>query len=162
MTNAQESLGWIRPACALGLRVSLLVFFQSMPPSAGNIARVRRSAAFRAAIHRRNRIKGSKTTGTVGLRYEFHADGRYKGAGAAQQYTVLNSTEVLRTTQAYFGDGSYSFDGNSIVLTGDDKRRSAHQFRLEKESKDGGKTRMDKMCLLDPGSTGEVCYQKQP
>jgi hypothetical protein len=110
----------------------------------------------------RQRLAGTwiSATGSVGLRYEFHSDGRYLGAGAAQQYNRINSAEVLRTTQAYFGDGAYSFEGNTLVLTGDDKQRSTKLFRLEQESKDGGKSWADKLCMLDPGSTGEVCYQR--
>ena len=34
------------------------------------------------------------------------------------------------------------------------------QFRLEQESKDFGRSWTDSMCLLGPGSSGEVCYKR--
>jgi len=46
-------------------------------------------------------------------------------------------------------------------MTGDDKRRTAAQFRLEQESKDLGRSWADTLCLLSPGNTGEVCYNRE-
>jgi hypothetical protein len=90
-------------------------------------------------------------TASVGLRYEFTADGRYAdAASAAQRFT----------TTTYFGNGSYSFDGNTLVMTDDNKRRTAMQFRLEQESKDFGRSWTDTLCLLSPGLSGEVCYNR--
>ncbi|HXR78644.1 MAG TPA: hypothetical protein VN737_21895 [Bryobacteraceae bacterium] len=94
-------------------------------------------------------------TGTVGNRYEFHSDGRYAGAAARRQY----SRDSVTTT-AFFGDGSYSFEGNQLVLSGDDGRRSTFFFRLELASRDSGATWSDQLCLLSPGMSGEVCYRK--
>lgn len=94
-------------------------------------------------------------TGMVGNRYEFHSDGRYAGAAARRQ----PSRDSITTT-AFFGDGSYSFDGNQLILTGDDGSRSTFFFRLEAASRDSGATWADQLCLLSPGMSGEVCYRK--
>lgn len=109
------------------------------------------------------RLAGSWMTATssVGLHYTFLANGRYASTGAAQQRTRISNTEVLQTTQAYFGDGAYTFDGNSIVLTGDDHRRRTFLFRLEQQSSDSGRTWTDGLCMLEPMSTGEVCYRRE-
>lgn len=114
-----------------------------------------------AAIKQRLTGTWIAATGSVGLRYEFKANGRYGGAGATQHRSRVSDTEVLQTTQAYFGDGSYSFDGNMIVLKGDDHKRTTYFFRLEQTSKNSGNTWGDELCLLDPGASGEVCYQKE-
>jgi hypothetical protein len=45
-------------------------------------------------------------------------------------------------------------------MAGDDGRCSSKFFRLEQESKDGGRSWTDVMCLLDPGASGEVCYKR--
>ena len=90
-------------------------------------------------------------TATVGLRYEFSADGRYADAVGVRQRT---------TTQTFFGNGSYSFDGNTLVMTDDDKRRTTAQFRLEQQSRDFGRSWTDTLCLLTPGSSGDVCYNR--
>jgi hypothetical protein len=100
-------------------------------------------------------------TGSVGLRYAFAANGRYAGAAARQYTSRISATELLQTTDAYFGDGSYSFDGNTLVMAGDDRQRTAQLFRLHQESRDNGRTWSDGMCLLDPGASGEVCYRKE-
>jgi hypothetical protein len=90
-------------------------------------------------------------TASVGLRYEFSADGRYADAAGVRQ---------RRTTQTFFGNGSYSFDGNTLIMTSDDRQRTTAQFRLEQESKDFGRTWTDTLCLLSPGASGEVCYNR--
>jgi hypothetical protein len=100
-------------------------------------------------------------TASVGLRYEFHSDGRYAGAGATQYRTRVSPNEVLATTTAYFGDGAYSFDGNTLVMKGDDGRVSRKSFRLQQVSKDFGRSWAAELCLLDPGASGEVCYRKE-
>jgi len=111
----------------------------------------------------RQRLAGTWITATasVGLRYVFLANGRYQGAGATQYRTRTSDTQVLQTTQAYFGDGAYSFEGGTIILTGDDHRRSVKSFRLEQVSKDSGHTWHDELCMADPGSKGEVCYRRE-
>jgi hypothetical protein len=91
-------------------------------------------------------------TATVGLRYEFSANGRYSDAGRLQPQGAQ--------AQTLFGNGSYSFDGNTLIMTGDDRRRTTAQFRLDQESKDFGRSWTDSMCLLGPGSSGEVCYKR--
>lgn len=101
----------------------------------------------------RQKLAGVWITATVsvGLRYEFTADGRYADAASAAR---------RHTTQTFFGNGSYSFDGNTLVMTDDDKRRTTAQFRLEQESKDFGRSWTDTLCLLSPGVSGEVCYNR--
>jgi hypothetical protein len=75
--------------------------------------------------------------------------------------SVFGQTETQgATAQTLFGNGSYSFDGNTLIMTGDDRRRTTAQFRLEQESKDFGRSWTDSMCLLGPGSSGEVCYKR--
>ena len=105
----------------------------------------------------RQRLAGAwiTATGTVGNRYEFHSDGRYAGSAASRQYS-----HDATTTTAFFGDGSYSFDGNQLVLTGDNGSKSTFSFRLEAASRDSGATWADQLCLLTPGMSGEVCYRK--
>lgn len=90
-------------------------------------------------------------TATVGLRYEFSPDGRYADAAGVRQ---------RGSTQTFFGNGSYSFDGNTLIMTDDDKRRTTAQFRIEQDSKDFGRSWTDTLCLLSPGSSGEVCYNR--
>jgi hypothetical protein len=106
----------------------------------------------------KQRLEGTwiMATGSMGLRYQFLSNGRYQGAVATQQRS--RDTE---TTRAFFGDGAYTFDGNTIVFAGDDHRRSTDFFRLEQVSKDSGQTWGEQLCLLDPGATGEVCYRKE-
>ena len=112
----------------------------------------------------RQRLAGSwiTATSTVGLHYTFLPNGRYDSTGATQYRTLLNNSEILETTQAYFGNGSYAIHGNQIALTGDDHRQSTYYFRVRQESRDSGRTWTDGLCLLDPSQTGEVCYRKQP
>jgi hypothetical protein len=100
-------------------------------------------------------------TGNLGLAYTFLANGRYKSTGVTQYRTPASNEQVLETTQGFFGDGSYSFDGNTIVLTGNDSQQSIKLFRLEQISKDSGQTWGDELCLSDSGSTGEVCYRRE-
>jgi hypothetical protein len=95
-------------------------------------------------------------TASVGLRYEFSANGRYADAAGAMQRT--QSADIMHT---FFGNGSYSFDGNTLIMVGDDKRRTIAQFRLEQESKDFGRSWTDSLCLWSPGSSGEVCYSRE-
>jgi hypothetical protein len=139
----------------LSIRDSWPVFFYSLrfqnaPPATDQ----------KTAIAQRLAGEWMMATGGVGLTYTFHADGRYLSGGAAQQRYLVGPNEVLTTTQGYFGDGSYSFDGNRIVLAGDDGRRFTKSFRVGEESKDG-RTWTGQMCMLDDGASGEVCYRKQ-
>ena len=80
---------------------------------------------------------------------------------ATQYRTPISNNEVLQTTTGFFGNGAYSFDGNVLVLKCDDNKRLAFLFRLEKVSKDSGRTWADELCLMETGSTGEVCYRKE-
>jgi hypothetical protein len=106
-------------------------------------------------------------TATAGDRIVFAPNGRFAGASASQKYYRVSSTEVMRTTDVFFGDGSYSLNGNNIVLTHDnDKSHPEYGFiRLEHESKDEGRTWAGKLYLLRKsvvdGSEYEVSYEKQ-
>lgn len=110
------------------------------------------------------RLAGTWTvaTATVADRYTFAANGRYASAAAAMTTTRISPTELLQTTNAYFGDGAYAISGNSITLTGDNDRAHPKHgfFRVEQESKDGGATWSDRLCLLLEGISGEVCYNR--
>ncbi|MFL5789407.1 MAG: hypothetical protein ACJ748_15210 [Flavisolibacter sp.] len=106
-------------------------------------------------------------TATSGDRFVFAPNGRYAGASASQRYYQLSSNEVLRITDAYFGDGSYSINGNMITLVSDsDKNKPENGFlRIENESRNGGRTWIEKLYLLRKsavdGSEYEVAYEKQ-
>jgi hypothetical protein len=110
------------------------------------------------------RLAGSWTTvtATVADRYTFAANGRYASAAAAMTTTRISPTELLQTTNAYFGDGDYTISGSTITLTPDNDRgnpRHGH-FRVEQLSKDAGATWTDRLCLLLESIGGEVCYNR--
>jgi hypothetical protein len=114
----------------------------------------------------RQKIAGVWTaaTGTAASQFTFATNGRYGGAAAAQQYTRINSTEVLRTTQAFAGDGAYTLRGNSITLRPDGRSPETGFIRLEQESKDEGRTWVDTLYILRTsivdGKEYEVIYHK--
>ncbi len=99
-------------------------------------------------------------TANVGLGYTFLANGRYKTTGVTRYTSPAIHDQTRETTQEFYGDGSYSFDGNAMILMRDDHQRTMHYFRLEQVSKDSGRSWAEEMCMLDPGSSGEVCYRK--
>ena len=105
-------------------------------------------------------------TASAGDRFVFAPNGRFAGAAAAQRYLRLSTTELLRVTDVYFGDGSYSLVGNGIVLTYDSNKNAPEKglFRLEEESKDG-RTWTQKLYLLRRSTVDnteyEVAYDKQ-
>jgi hypothetical protein len=113
------------------------------------------------AIQQRLAGRWITATGSAGLQYTFDANGRYADTVATQYRTPISSNEVLQTTTAFFGNGGYSFDGNMLLLKRDDNKRFAFLFRLEQVSKDSGRTWADELCLMETGSTGEVCYRKE-
>lgn len=106
-------------------------------------------------------------TGTASDRFAFTPNGRFAGAAAAQRYARLSSTEILRITDAYFGDGSYIIKGNSIELIYDSEKNNPEKgmLRIEQESRDGGRTWINKLFLtrksVVDGSSYEVNYDKQ-
>jgi hypothetical protein len=102
---------------------------------------------------------------TAADRFVFSANGRYGGASASQQYSAVNSREVLTTTTAFFGDGAYTLRGNSITLTHTNGRPAENGFiRVEQESKDGGRSWADLLYLLRTSSVNgqeyEMKYQR--
>lgn len=100
----------------------------------------------------RSRLAGKWTaaTATAADQFTFAGNGRYASAAAAQQYAVLSSSELLETTQAYFGNGSYTIQGNAITLTQDDRKNQPEHgfFRVEEESKDEGRNWTPSLYLL--------------
>lgn len=110
------------------------------------------------------RIAGIWTTATASVadRYSFAPNGRFASAAAAMTSTRLSQTEILQTTNAYFGDGAYAIKGNTITLTSDNNSGNPKQgwFRLEQDSKDGGATWTDRLCLLFLENGGDVCYSR--
>jgi hypothetical protein len=86
-------------------------------------------------------------TATAGDLITFAGNGRFANAAAAQQYH-LTPNELITTTQAYFGNGSYTLRGNAITMTQDDKRTTPGFFRFEQESKDEGRTWADVLYLM--------------
>jgi hypothetical protein len=115
----------------------------------------------------RRRIAGAWIGGgaTAADRFVFSANGRYGGASASQQYTGINSREILTTTTAFFGDGAYSLRGNSITLTPSNGRAPQNGFiRVEQESKDQGRNWVEQLYLLRTsivdGKEYEMKYQR--
>jgi hypothetical protein len=108
----------------------------------------------------RRRLAGVWTVATAGAadQITFAGNGRFANAAAAQQYH-LSSTELITTTQAYFGNGSYTLRGNSITLTQDDKRSEHGFFRLEQESKDEGRTWADVFYLMRTSAVNGEEYE---
>ena len=110
------------------------------------------------------RLAGAWTiaTATVADRYVFAANGRFASAAAAMTTTRISETELLQTTNAYFGNGAYTIEGSTITLTTDSDRGNPKRghFRVEQVSKDGGTTWTDQLCLLLEGISGEVCYTR--
>jgi len=106
-------------------------------------------------------------TATASDRFAFASNGRFAGAAAAQKYIRVSGSELLRVTDAYFGDGSYSINGNSIILRHDSEKNHPEtgMLRIEQESKDGGRTWTEKLYLLRKsivdGSIYEAAYDKQ-
>jgi hypothetical protein len=98
------------------------------------------------------RIAGTWTaaTATAGDRWVFAANGRFASASAAQRYYSIGSNEAVSITDAYFGDGAWSLDGQAIVLTKDNEKANPSKgwIRLEQESYDNGNTWSDKLYLL--------------
>jgi len=97
-------------------------------------------------------------TATAGDKITFAGNGRFANAAAAQQYH-LTATELITTTQAYFGNGTYTLRGNAITLTQDDKRVDHGFFRVEQESKDEGRTWSDVLYLLRTSSVDGKEYE---
>jgi hypothetical protein len=103
---------------------------------------------------------------TAADQFTFTANGRYGGASAAQHYNLAANDTVIATTQAFFGDGAYSIQGNTITFAPDDRNRprNSGRFRIEQESKDGGRTWKPILYLLRissvDGKEYELRYQR--
>src|SRR5262245_44214836 len=97
-------------------------------------------------------------TATAGDKITFAGNGRFANAAAAQQYH-LTTNELITTTQAYFGNGTYTLRGNAITLTQDDKRTDHGFFRVEQESKDQGRTWADVLYLMRTSTVNGEQYE---
>ena len=117
----------------------------------------------------KKRIPGvwMSVTATSGDRYVFAPNGRYNGASGSQSYTRISSAEVMQITDVHFGNGSYAIKGNTIIFTNDNDKANPKTgwLRLEQESKDDGRTWIDKLYILQKstidGSEYEVNYQRE-
>jgi len=98
---------------------------------------------------------------TAAGEFSFAANGRYADAQAAQQYHQLSSGDVMTSTQAYFGDGSYSLNGNQITLISDAKKNNPEHgyIRVERESIDNGTNWTEKLYLLRKSSIDGKEYE---
>ncbi len=103
----------------------------------------------------------STATATVADQFTFAANGRYASAAASQSYSRLNSSEVLETTQGFFGDGAYMLKGNLMVMTPDNHSRQPETalFRIEKETGDQGRTWVEKLYLMRRSSVDGAIYE---
>ncbi|HTR30816.1 MAG TPA: hypothetical protein VMH27_16210 [Puia sp.] len=105
-------------------------------------------------------------TATAGDKWVFAGNGRFASASAAQHYYSVSSNEAIRVTDAYFGDGAWSLDGNAIVLTKDNDKANPRKgwIRVEQESYDNGNTWNEKLYLLRTstvdGKEYEVAYHR--
>lgn len=108
----------------------------------------------------RKRLAGEwiAATATAGDMITFAGNGRFANAAAAQQYH-LGTNELITTTQAYFGNGSYTLKGNGITLAQDDKRITNGFFRIEQESKDEGRTWADVFYLMRTSTVNGEEYE---
>jgi hypothetical protein len=108
----------------------------------------------------RRRLAGEwiAATATAGDKITFAGNGRFANAAAAQQYH-LGANELITTTQAYFGNGSYTLQGNAITLAEDSKKITRGFFRIEQESKDDGRTWADVFYLMRTSSVDGQEYE---
>jgi len=103
----------------------------------------------------------STATATVADQFTFAANGRYASAAASQQYHLLSNSEVLETTQGFFGDGAYTLKGNILVMTPDNHSRSPETalFRIEKETNDMGQSWTEKLYLMRRSTVDGAIYE---
>jgi hypothetical protein len=108
----------------------------------------------------RQRLAGEwiAATATAGDMIAFAGNGRFANAAAAQQYH-LTTNDLVTTTQAYFGNGSYTLRGNGITLAQDDKKITNGFFRIEQESKDEGRTWADVFYLMRTSTVNGEDYE---
>ncbi len=105
-------------------------------------------------------------TATVADQFQFAANGRYGTAAAVQNYSRISNSEVLETTKAFFGNGSYSVNENTISLTPDAGKGQPETgfVRVEEQSQDNGRTWVPLLYLLRTsavdGKEYEVKYRK--
>jgi len=97
-------------------------------------------------------------TATAGDDITFAGNGRFANAAAAQQYHYTTN-ELITTTQAYFGNGTYTLHGNAITLKQDSGKTDQGFFRIEQESKDEGRTWADFLYLMRTSSVDGQQYE---
>jgi hypothetical protein len=99
------------------------------------------------------------TGASVLIRYTLAANGRYASGSAIGSAQRISPTEVLYTTTGFRGDGAWTVKGQTLTLSPDNRPAEPGVFRLEQESKDG-RTWKDRLCIV--GSTGDICYHRDP
>lgn len=117
----------------------------------------------------RKKIAGTwmMATANIGGMFTFAVNGRYGDVAARQQYDRISNSEVLATTQGFFGNGAYTLKGNHITLTPDNQKNNPQPgfIRVEEESQDEGRTWVESLYLMRTSSVDgkeyEVRYRKQ-
>jgi hypothetical protein len=105
-------------------------------------------------------------TANAGSTFTFAPNGRYGDAAASQYYNRVSGTEVQQTTTAYFGNGTYTINGNQITLTSDSKKNYPEKgyIRVEQESIDDGRNWTEKLYLYRTsgvdGKEYELSYKR--
>jgi len=109
----------------------------------------------------KTKLAGSWTaTGArVLLRYTLAANGRYASGSAIGYSQRVSATEVMYTTTGFRGDGAWTVKGQTLTLSPDKGPADPGVFRLEQDSKDG-RAWKDRLCIV--GSTGDICYRRDP
>jgi len=111
----------------------------------------------------RKRLAGVwiSATGTAADQIIIAGNGRYANTAARQQYSRISSTEVLETTTAAFGNGTYTLKGNAITLIQDDRKNQPETgfIRMEEESKDEGRTWAPILYLLRVSAVNGQDYE---
>src|SRR5262249_35445828 len=98
------------------------------------------AAAPSATLNQRMAGTWTVASASVADQITFSPNGRYGGASARQQYNVVNNSEVVATTQGFFGDGAYVLQGNHITMKRDNGTAEPGLIRVEEESHDEGRT----------------------
>jgi len=108
-------------------------------------------------------IIGTWTTATASVadQWVFTDSGRYGGASAAATYNGLANGTVLQTTRAYFGDGTYTLNGNLMHLTPDSKSKPPSNALVRVEEENGKPILYVMRRSTVDGSNYEVRYKKQ-
>ncbi len=86
-------------------------------------------------------------------------NGRYQRGAALGNATRISATTVLWTMNTFRGDGTWAVKGQRLTLTSDRGGSEGGLFRIE-ELSDFGRPWVEQLCIL--GSTGDICYRREP